>query len=413
MASPATNGIPAALVEALTSSPMASEREIVILEARRSAVTRAKRGNFKTVKADQLLAGVLSGLMDSPGLKGRVSRGDVSDIVVGNCLQPGGGQGMARMAAFEAGFPYATSVATTNRQCSSGLQALAIAAGHIKLGVYDMAIAGGVESMSSCSFEGATPIVDWPTVKKHSGAAACLIPMGITSENVAQKFGITRSEMDTFSLESHRRAAAAQLQGWTREEIVAVHGVAADDGIRSDGSLDKLAALKPAFVPNGGTTTAGNSSQVSDGAAAVLMTTMSKATSLGLPVLCKWSSFAVVGVPPEIMGIGPAFAIPEAVRKAGLSLEDVDFFDINEAFASQVVFCIKYLNLPPHKCNPLGGAIALGHPLGSTGARQVVSMAHHLRRTNKRWGCVSLCVGTGMGAAAVVENPSFLPLSKL
>ena len=407
-------GLPLALVERLTSgSSSSSSRDVVIVGARRTAITRAKNGGFAKakIKADQLLGGVLAGLLDSAPLKGRVSRGDVADVVVGVCLQPGGGQAMARMAAFEAGFPDGVSVATTNRQCSSGLQALATVAGLIKSGVYDMAIAGGVESMSSCSFDQATPIVDWPTVKKNPGAAACMIPMGITSENVAQRFGISRLLQDKFALESHRRASEAVRLGFFAQEIVPVAGVTADDGIRAGGTLEKLSSLKPAFVPSGGSSTAGNSSQTSDGAAAVLMTTKSNAEALALEILARWVSFAVVGVPPDIMGVGPAFAIPEAVRKAGLSLAEIDFFCINEAFASQCLFCIRFLGLDPVKVNPLGGAIALGHPLGCTGARQVVTMAHHLRRTGKRYAVVSMCVGTGMGAAAVIENTASVPSS--
>lgn len=407
-----------ALVETLTSS-QADERRVVIVSAYRTAITRAKRGGLKDLKADQILAGLLDGVMSS--LKGRgVGREDVRDIVIGNCLQPGGGQAMARIAAFEANFPDSTSVATVNRQCSSGLQALANVAGQLKLGVYDLAIAGGVESMSSCSFEGATPIVDFATVKRHVGAASCMIPMGVTSENVARHFGVSRTAMDKFALESHRKADQAQKLGFFHEEIVAIHGVGADDGVRAGGTLESLAELKPAF-DKAGSTTAGNSSQISDGAAAVVMTTAAHAAALGLKVLGNWVSYAVVGVPPDIMGIGPVFAIPEAIQKAGLSTSDIDFFDINEAFASQALFCFRFLNIAASKCNPLGGAIALGHPLGCTGARQVVSMLHHLRRTGKRYAVVSMCVGTGMGAAVVIENPSFgvpttaplLPQSKL
>lgn len=382
----------------------ASTRQIVIVAARRSAITKAKKGGFKSLKADQILAETLSGLINSTN--GRISRSDIRDIIIGNCLQPGGGQLMARIAAFEAGFSDGVSVATTNRQCSSGLQALAIVAGQIRLGVYDMAIGGGVESMSSCSFDGATPIVDMSDAKKNAGAAACMMPMGITSENVSQRFRISRSDMDRFSLESHKKAADAQRRGFFREEIVTVRGISSDDGIRENASLEALMALKPSFVANG-TTTAGNSSQLSDGAAAVVMTTAVLAKSLDLSPLAIWMSFAVAGVPPDVMGIGPVFAIPEAIRKAGLTISDIDVFEINEAFASQCLFCIQYLGIDPNKCNPLGGAIAIGHPLGCTGARQVVTMIHYLRRTGKRYAVISMCVGTGMGAACVIENPEF------
>ena len=398
--------ITSALVAQLTQQPPPPHegRDVVIVRARRSPITRAKKGGLSKLKADQLLAAVLSGVMEVKD-GGSLSRGDCSDIVVGNCLQPGGGQAMARMAAFEAGFAEGVSVASVNRQCSSGLQALSFVAGQIKLGVYDVAIAGGVESMSSCTFQGATPIVDWPSVKKSPGAAACMIPMGITSENVAQRYGVSRKSMDGYALESHRRAASAQQRGLFVEEIVPVAGVDRDDGIRPNGTLEALEALKPSFVDKG-STTAGNSSQLSDGAAAVVMTTSANAKAAGLPVLARWVSFAVCGVPPDVMGIGPVFAIPEAVRRAGLSLADIDVFDINEAFASQFLFCVTFLGLDLAKCNPLGGAIALGHPLGCTGARQVVSIVHHLRRTGKRYAVVSMCVGGGMGAACVLENPN-------
>ncbi|NWT82363.1 THIKB thiolase, partial [Lanius ludovicianus] len=261
-------------------------------------------------------------------------------------------------------------------------------------------------------------------------ARDCLIPMGITSENVAEKFGVSRKKQDAFALASQQnsppkyfnsfftRAARAQQMGLFKTEIVPVKTTVSDndgnkktitvhqdEGIRPSTTLEGLAKLKPAFKEDG-STTAGNASQVSDGAAAVLLAKRSKAAQLGLPVLGVLKSFAVVGVPPDVMGIGPAYAIPVAVEKAGLTLNDIDIYEINEAFASQAVYCVEKLGIPLEKVNPLGGAIALGHPLGCTGARQVVTLLNELKRRGKRaYGVVSMCIGTGMGAAAVFEYP--------
>ncbi|NXX91161.1 THIKB thiolase, partial [Centropus bengalensis] len=267
------------------------------------------------------------------------------------------------------------------------------------------------------------------SMMENSKARDCLIPMGITSENVAEKFGISRKKQDAFALASQQkillpflllfnRAARAQQMGLFKSEIVPVKTtvvdnqgnqktitVHQDEGIRPSTTLEGLAKLKPAFKEDG-STTAGNASQVSDGAAAVLLAKRSRAAQLGLPVLGVLRSFAVVGVPPDVMGIGPAYAIPAAVEKAGLTLKDIDIFEINEAFASQAVYCVEKLGIPMEKVNPLGGAIALGHPLGCTGARQVVTLLNELKRRGKRaYGVVSMCIGTGMGAAAVFEYP--------
>ncbi|NXM00933.1 THIKB thiolase, partial [Tyrannus savana] len=252
----------------------------------------------------------------------------------------------------------------------------------------------------------------------NSKARDCLIPMGITSENVAEKFGVSRKKQDAFALASQQKAAKAQQMGLFKTEIVPVKTtvvdndgnqktitVNQDEGIRPSTTLEGLAKLRPAFKEDG-STTAGNASQVSDGAAAVLLAKRSKAAQLGLPVLGVLRSFAVVGVPPDVMGIGPAYAIPAAVEKAGLTLNDIDIYEINEAFASQAVYCVEKLGIPMEKVNPLGGAIALGHPLGCTGARQVVTLLNELKRRGKRaYGVVSMCIGTGMGAAAVFEYP--------
>ncbi|XP_036049447.1 3-ketoacyl-CoA thiolase B, peroxisomal-like isoform X1 [Onychomys torridus] len=253
---------------------------------------------------------------------------------------------------------------------------------------------------------------------ENEKARDCLIPMGITSENVAERFGISRQKQDAFALASQQKAATAQSRGCFRAEIVPVTTtvlddqgnkktitVSQDEGVRPGTTMEGLAKLKPAFK-DGGSTTAGNSSQVSDGAAAVLLARRSKAEELGLPILGVLRSYAVVGVPPDVMGIGPAYAIPAALQKAGLTVNDIDIFEINEAFASQALYCVEKLGIPAEKVNPLGGAIALGHPLGCTGARQVVTLLNELKRRGKRaYGVVSMCIGTGMGAAAVFEYP--------
>jgi acetyl-CoA acyltransferase 1 len=251
---------------------------------------------------------------------------------------------------------------------------------------------------------------------KNGGAAAdCLIPMGITSENVASKYGLSRKEQDEFAVLSNQKAAAAQKNGLYKDEIIPITvqvkdkdgnektvTVSQDEGIRPDTTLEGLSKLKPAFK-QGGSTTAGNSSQTSDGAAVVVAMTRAEAKKRGLPILGRFLSYAVVGVPPNIMGVGPRYAIPVAVEKAGLSVADIDQFEINEAFASQALWSVKELKIPMEKVNPLGGAIALGHPLGCTGTRQIATLLHHLRRTKKRYGVVSMCIGTGMGAAGVFE----------
>uniref|UniRef100_A0A8C9JUC3 Acetyl-CoA acyltransferase 1 n=1 Tax=Panthera tigris altaica TaxID=74533 RepID=A0A8C9JUC3_PANTA len=320
---------------------------------------------------DELLSAVMTAVLRDV----KLSPAQLGDICVGNVLQPGAGAIMARIAQFLR-----------------------------------------VESMSLAD-RGNPGNITSRLVEKEK-ARDCLIPMGITSENVAERFGISREKQDTFALASQQKAARAQSKGCFRAEIVpvttTVHDdkgtersitVAQDEGIRPNTTMEGLAKLKPAFK-KGGSTTAGNSSQVSDGAAALLLARRSKAEELGLPILGVLRSYAVVGVPPDIMGIGPACAIPVALQKAGLTVNDVDIFEINEAFASQAVYCVEKLGLPPEKVNPLGGAVALGHPLGCTGARQVITLLNELKRRGKRaYGVVSMCIGTGMGAAAVFEYP--------
>lgn len=299
-----------------------------------------------------------------------------------------------------------------NRQCSSGLQAVASAAAGIQNGYYEIAIAGGVESMSLNYGPQALDQNVSEKIMAFPPAADCLIPMGITSENVAEKFKISRQKQDQFAVASHKKAAAAQAKGLFKEEILPVtveddngesKTIDKDDGIRPDVSIEALSKLKTVFRDDG-TTTAGNSSQVSDGAAAVLLMKRKTAEGLKLPILGKFVAFTVAGVPPNIMGIGPAVAIPAVLERAGISLKDIGIIELNEAFASQAVYCIEELGLSLDLVNPKGGAIALGHPLGCTGARQIATLLPELQRQRKRLGLISMCIGTGMGAAAIIEN---------
>ncbi|KAG5191095.1 Thiolase, N-terminal domain-containing protein [Tribonema minus] len=391
---------------------MGSPDDIVVVAAVRTPITRAKKGAFKDTTPDVLLATVLRTVLERTGVMGE----DLGEICVGNVLQHGAGAAGSRMAQMMAGIPHTVPLSTVNRQCSSGLQAVANVASGIRSGFYDIGIAAGVECMSLASMSGSVPQVNWDAVNACREAKDCTIPMGITSENVAAKYGVSRQEQDAFAAASHTKAHTAQQAGKFREEIVPVTTyvkdkdgalarvtVDADEGIRPGTNAEALAKLKPAFKA-GGSTTAGNSSQVSDGAAAVLLASRRRAAQLGLKVLGVFRGFAVAGVPPAVMGVGPAFAIPAVLRQTGVSKDDVDVYEINEAFASQALYCIRELGLDPLKVNPNGGAIALGHPLGCTGARQVATLLHELWRTGGHIGVVSMCIGTGMGAAAVFEK---------
>uniref|UniRef100_G1PIW7 Acetyl-CoA acyltransferase 1 n=2 Tax=Myotis lucifugus TaxID=59463 RepID=G1PIW7_MYOLU len=388
-------------------------RDVVVVHGRLTAIgRRGPRRALRKPHPKSFLSAVLTAVLQGVGLSPKPT----GLLSTGNVLQPGAGAIMARIAQFLSDIPETVPLSAVNRQCSSGLQAVANIAGGIRNGSYDIGMACGVESMSLAD-RGNPGNITSRLVEKEK-ARDCLIPMGITSENVAERFGISREKQDTFALASQQKAARAQSKGCFQAEIVpvttTVHDdkgterrvtVAQDEGIRPNTTMEGLAKLKPAFK-EGGSTTAGNSSQVSDGAAAILLARRSKAEELGLPILGILRSYAVVGVPPDIMGIGPAYAIPEALKKAGLTVHDVDIFEINEAFASQAVYCMEKLGLPPEKVNPLGGAVALGHPLGCTGARQVITLLNELKRRGKRaYGVVSMCIGTGMGAAAVFEYP--------
>ncbi|XP_020596065.1 3-ketoacyl-CoA thiolase 2, peroxisomal-like [Phalaenopsis equestris] len=388
--------------------------DVVIVAACRTAICKASRGGFKDTHAEDLLAPLLKELLE----KTKLNPNEVGDIVVGTVLAPGSQRAIeCRMAAFYAGFPETVPLRTVNRQCSSGLQAVADVAAAIKAGYYGIGIGAGLESMSSnkVGWEGPPN----PKAKSLQQVQDCYLPMGITSENVAERYGITKEEQDQAAVISHKRAAAAIASGKFKAEIVPVTTkitdpksgtekeitVSVDEGVRPDTSLSGLAKLKPAFK-EGGSTTAGNASQVSDGAGAVLLMRRDVAIRKGLPILGIFRSFAAVGVDPAVMGIGPAVAIPAAVKAAGLQIKDIDLYEINEAFASQFVYCIKELGLDPEKVNVNGGAIALGHPLGATGARCVSTLLNEMKRRGNdcRFGIISMCIGSGMGAAAVFER---------
>ncbi|KAK2817588.1 hypothetical protein Q5P01_025779 [Channa striata] len=392
--------------------PSSGSEDVLVVHGRRTAIGKAKRGSFKDTTPDELLSAVMTAVLTDVGL----APDKLGDVCVGNVLQPGAGALMARVAHFLSGFPDSVPVYAVNRQCSSGLQALFNVAGAIRSGAIDLGLACGVESMSLRSVGNPGDLSS--RLMDNDKARDCIVPMGITSENVAERFGVSREKQDAFALSSQLKAARAQSSGLFDREIVPVTTrfvdeageerqvtVSKDDGIRAGTTLAGLAKLQPAFKADG-STTAGNASQVSDGAAAVLIGRRSAVEALGLPVLGILRASAVVGVPPDVMGIGPAFAIPAALQQAGLTVADVDVFEINEAFASQAVYCVEKLGIPMEKVNPNGGAIALGHPLGCTGARQVVTLLNELKRRGRRgFGVVSMCIGTGMGAAAVFEYP--------
>ncbi|KAF9979801.1 3-ketoacyl-CoA thiolase with broad chain length specificity [Mortierella antarctica] len=369
-----------------------SPEDVVIVDAVRTPMTRGKKGGFKDTCPEDLLAAVLIAIKD----RTKIDPSLVDDICVGNVLQAAGGATVSRMAALYAGYPEKTSIYTTNRQCSSGLQAVVNIATHIQSGLIDIGI--GAEKIPEAS----------------EAAADCQLPMGITSENVASEFNVTREKQDKFAALSFSKAAKAQAEGKFDSEIVAVKTIvkdaegnekevviSKDDGIRAGTTVESLSKLRPAFD---GATTAGNASQVSDGAAAVLLMKRKTAERLGLPIVGKYITSAVVGCPPKIMGVGPAVAIPAVCKKAGVAISDIDIFELNEAFASQAVYSIEKCGLDINKVNPNGGAIAMGHPLGCTGARQIATLFPELKRQNKKLGLTTMCIGTGMGMGAIFER---------
>jgi acetyl-CoA acyltransferase len=386
-------------------------QNIVILDAVRSAVGRAAKGALAQTRPDELAGQVVAALLARVP---QVKPADVEDLVLG-CAMPEGEQGLnvARVVGLLAGMPVETSAMTINRFCSSGLQAIAIAAGAVATGANELVVAGGVESMSMVPMTG-NKLSASPEAMRR--CPEVYTPMGITAENVAKKFGISRQDQDAFAFRSQQKAAAAQKAG-VFDEIVAVKATRYDGGkrvevefardemVRADTTLEGLAALKPAFAKNG-TVTAGNASPLSDGAAAAIVTTKARADALGVKPLAWFRAFATAGVDPAIMGIGPVPAVRKLLAKTGLSIRDIDIVELNEAFASQSVYCQRTLEIPDDKVNVHGGAIALGHPLGCTGAKLTATALHELKRCKGRYAIVTMCIGGGMGAAGLFELAS-------
>jgi acetyl-CoA acyltransferase len=384
-----------------------------ILAAFRTPGCKAKRGKLKDVRPDDLAAAAIRGLLEKTGIDPLT----LEDIYMG-CAFPEGEQGMniGKMAGMKAGMPYQVPGQTVNRWCSSGLQTISMAAERIMAGFADCILAGGAESMSLVPMGGnkfsANPglMASWPESFAN---------MGITAELVAEKYGISRGDQDAFAVESHRKAAAAIKEGKFFAEIIPVEVersaivngklkkgkemVTIDDGVREDTTLEGLAKLKPPFRLNG-TVTAGNSSQMTDGAAVALVVSEEYLKKTGKSPLARYLSFSVKGVPPELMGVGPVEAIPAAIKLAGLKQEDLGRIELNEAFASQSLACMRTLGIDPSRVNVNGGAIALGHPLGCTGAKLTATLLHEMQRSNIRYGMVSMCIGGGMGAAGLFEK---------
>jgi acetyl-CoA acyltransferase len=402
--------------------------EAVIVSSVRTPVGKAFKGSLRATRPDDLAAlSIKEALARVPGLDPK----EIDDVILG-CAMPEGEQGMnvARIAALRAGLPIETSAMTVNRFCSSGLQAIAIAAERIRAGSAQVIVAGGTESMTMVPM-GGNKVSPNPWLVDHNPDA--YINMGLGTENIARKFGITREQADQFSVESHKKALAAIAAGHFKDETVPVevkitavangNGAASgnakaksaakaatqtftfetDEGPRADTSLEALAKLKPAFHIKG-TVTAGNSSQMSDGAAAAVVMSDERAKALGLKPLARFVAYATAGVLPEEFGIGPVAAIPKALKLAGLSLNDIAVFELNEAFAAQSLAVIQQAGLDPSRVNPNGGAIALGHPLGCTGAKLTATILRELERRNARYGMVTMCIGGGMGAAGILER---------
>ena len=392
-------------------------QDAYIVAATRTPIGKAPRGMFKNTRPDDLLVlAMQSALAQVPEL----DRAAIEDVIVG-CSFPEAEQGLnlARMSVLLAGLPKTVGGVTINRYCASGLTAVAMAADRIRVGEADVMIAAGVESMSMVPMLGHHPSMNMGIFKDENIGMA--YGMGLTAEKVADQWKVSREAQDAFSLESHRRAIAAQKSGefnneMTQVEIVerfpnldsgaidiATRIVNMDEGARADTSMEALARLRPVFAPKG-SVTAGNSSQTSDGAGALILVSEKILKQFNLKPLARFVSFAVRGVPPEIMGIGPKEAIPAALRAAGLKQDQMDWIELNEAFAAQALAVMQDLQLDPAKVNPLGGAIALGHPLGATGAIRSATVVHGLRRRNLKYGMVTMCVGTGMGAAGIFER---------
>jgi len=392
-------------------------QDAYIVAATRTPIGKAPRGMFKSMRPDDLLVRVIqSALKQAPNLDPAL----ITDAIVG-CSFPEAEQGfnVARQAVLLAGLPKTVGGVTVNRYCASGITAIAMAADRIRVGECDVMLAGGVESMSMVPMMGHHPSMNLAMFTDENVGMA--YGMGLTAEKVAEQWKVSREAQDAFSVESHRRALAAQQAGFFKDETTPIEIVTrtpnlatgevdiktrtvdTDEGARADTSMEGLGRLKAVFAAKG-SVTAGNSSQMSDGAGALLIVSERMLKEHNLTPLAKFSSFAVKGVPPEIMGIGPKFAIPEACAKAGITQDQLDWIELNEAFAAQSLAVIQDLGLDPAKVNPMGGAIALGHPLGATGAIRAATTIHALRRNNLKYGMVTMCVGAGMGAAGIFER---------
>ena len=389
--------------------------EPVIVTAVRTAIGKAKRGSLATYRPDQMAAEVIQELLQRTQA---LDPAEIDDVILG-CAFPEGPQGMnmARMVSLRAGLPVSVPAETINRFCTSGLQSIAHAAYAIMAGQIEVALAGGVESMTMVPMTGYKFAPDPYLASEYPQA---FTNMGLTAENVAEKYGVSREDQDAFSLRSHQRALAAIDQGLFDDQIVPLEveivepgsngkplkrsfTFEQDEGPRADTSLEALARLRPAFK-EGGTVTAGNSSQMSDGAAGVIIMSRAKAEALGLKPLVRFIAFAVGGVPPEIMGIGPVEAIPKVLKLTGMALDDIELIELNEAFAAQSLAVIRTLGLNEEITNVNGGAIALGHPLGCTGTKLTVQLIYEMKRRNVQFGMVTMCIGGGMGAAGIFEN---------
>ncbi|MDB4968414.1 MAG: acetyl-CoA acetyltransferase [Myxococcales bacterium] len=384
--------------------------DVAIVAGVRTPFARANKGGFKDTRPDTLAQLVIEEAVKRSGVDGA----EIGDVILG-CAMPEAEQGMnvARIAALAAGLPIDVPGMTINRFCSSGVQSIALVADRISAGAYEVGVAGGVESMSMIPMSGNKPSLNPDVVER---LPAVYTPMGVTAENVARKFGVSRADQDAFALRSHQRATAAQAAGRLDAEIFAIKTqvfdgegkltditVAKDEYPRSDTTLEKLSTLRPAFDPTG-SVTAGNSSPLTDGAGAVVVASGARVKQLGVKPLGWFRAFAVAGVPPEIMGIGPVPAVRKVLKLAGLEIKDIDLFELNEAFAAQSLYCARELGVDPEKLNVNGGAIALGHPLGVSGTRLALTVLNELARRGGRYGVVTMCIGGGMGAAAILER---------
>jgi acetyl-CoA acyltransferase len=389
-------------------------KDVVIVSSVRTAVGKSGKGTLRVTRPDDLAATAIKGALERVP---QVDTKEIEDVIIG-CATPEAEQGMnvARIASLRAGLPVEVSAMTINRFCSSGLQAISLAADSIMAGRAEIAIGGGVESMSMIPMGGHKVSANPWLVGNYPDA---YLSMGLTAERLARRFGITREQADEFSLNSHKKALAAIQAGRFEDEIVPVpvsfttpNGskpkriditFKVDEGPRADTTMEALSALRPAFHAKG-TVTAGNSSQTSDGAAAAVLMSADKARQLGIKPLARFVAFATAGYKPEEMGLGPVYAIPKVLKMAGLKLEDISVFELNEAFAAQALSVIKEAGLDINKINPNGGAVALGHPLGCTGAKLTATIIRELKRANGKYGIVTMCIGGGMGAAGIIEN---------